>query len=186
VPRPIALLYAHPYPDRSRAGKALLESVRDLPDVDVRMLYELYPDFAIDVEAEQKALLQADIIVWQCPLYWYGLPPLLHLWIEKVLSHGWAYGSGGDSVRGKTSLWVTTTGAPVSAYRPGEMHGHPFEAFVYPVSQTARFCGMRWEPPLVIHGSHRISDTELRDAGGHYRHILQTLASRTEGNGTHG
>ena len=52
------------------------------------------------------------------------MPALLHLWIEKVLAHGWAYGAGGDAVRGKTTLWVATTGAPVSAYAPGEMHGH--------------------------------------------------------------
>ncbi|HEY3593028.1 MAG TPA: NAD(P)H-dependent oxidoreductase [Polyangiaceae bacterium] len=186
MPRPIALIYAHPYPDRSHAGKTLLAGVRDLPDVDVRQLYSLYPDFDIDVEVEQEALLRADIVVWQCPTYWYGLPALLHLWIEKVLAHGWAYGAGGDSVRGKTSQWVTTTGAPISAYRPGEMHGHPFEAFVYPVSQTARFCGMHWEPPLVIHGSHRISEAELDEATGRYRHLLQTLAVRGEGDGVHG
>jgi glutathione-regulated potassium-efflux system ancillary protein KefF len=188
VPRPIALIYAHPYPDRSRAGKTLLETVRDLPDVDVRSLYALYPDFAIDVEAEQRALVRAEIVVWQNPLYWYGLPALLHLWIEKVLAHGWAYGEGGDAVRGKTTLWVTTTGAPVSAYRPGEMHGHPFESFVYPVSQTAVFCGMRWEPPIVLHGSHRVSNAELRSAAAHYRRRLETLASRSEsdGGGVHG
>ncbi len=176
VPRPIALIYAHPYPDRSRAGRVLLDAVRNLPDVDVRPIYSMYPDFAIDVEAEQEAILLADIVVWQSPFYWYGLPALLHLWIEKVLAHGWAYG-GADRVRGKTAFWVTTTGAPASAYEPGAMDGHPFDAFAPPVSQTAIFCGMRWAPPFVVHGSHRIPESDLFAAGETYRDRLVTLAS---------
>jgi glutathione-regulated potassium-efflux system ancillary protein KefF len=177
VPRRAVLIYAHPYPDRSRANRALLAGVRDLPNVETRPLYDLYPDFAIDVDAERAALLRADIVVWQAPFYWYGLPALLHLWVEKVLAHGWAYGAGGTAVRGKTALWVATTGAPEAAYRPGQMHGHPFEAFVPAVSQTARFCGMRWSgPPLVLHGAHRVSEAELAEAAVRYRARLEALS----------
>jgi glutathione-regulated potassium-efflux system ancillary protein KefF len=173
VPRGV-LIYAHPYPDRSRANRVLLAAVRDLPDLEVRSLYDLYPDFAIDVEAEREALVRADVVVWQSPFYWYGMPALLHLWIEKVLGHGWAYGAGGTAVRGKTALWATTTGAAATAYQPGEMHGHPFAAFEPAVSQTARFCGMRWAgPTFVVHGAHRLSDDELGAAARQYRARLE-------------
>lgn len=177
VPRRIDLIYAHPYPDRSRANRAMLAGLRDLPDLEVRSLYDLYPDFAIDVEAEREALLRADIVVWQAPFYWYGLPALLHLWIEKVLAHGWAYGAGGTAVQGKTALWVTTTGGAASAFGPGQMHGHPFEAFIPAVSQTAVFCGMQWAgPPLVLHASHRVSDAEIAEHTVRYRIHLEALA----------
>jgi glutathione-regulated potassium-efflux system ancillary protein KefF len=173
VPRSIDLIYAHPYPDRSRANRAMLAGVRDLPGLEVRSLYDLYPDFSIDVEAEREALLRADILVWQAPFYWYGLPALWHLWVEKVLGNGWAYGAGGRAVQGKTALWVTTTGGVESAFRPGEMHGHPFEAFIPAVSQTAIFCGMHWEGPLVLHGSHRVSDAEIGAHTLRYRRRLE-------------
>jgi glutathione-regulated potassium-efflux system ancillary protein KefF len=175
VSRSVLIVYAHPYPDRSRAGRALLAGVRDMEGVSVRSLYDLYPDFAIDVELERRVLSEADVLVWQCPFYWYGMPSLLHLWIEKVLGHGWAYGPGGTAVVGKTVLWVTTTGAPVEGYRPGAMHGHPFDAFVPAVSQTAIFCGMKWLPPVVIHGAHRISEDELGAAVSRYRRALERL-----------
>jgi glutathione-regulated potassium-efflux system ancillary protein KefF len=177
VPRTINLVYAHPYPDRSRANRVMLASVRDMPGLEVRSLYDLYPDFAIDVEAEREALLRADVLVWQTPFYWYGLPSLMHLWIEKVLAHGWAYGAGGTAVRGKTALWATTTGGPPESYAPGEIHGHPFEAFVPAISQTARFCGMRWAgPPVTLHGAHRVSDDDLTAAAERYRARLDALA----------
>jgi glutathione-regulated potassium-efflux system ancillary protein KefF len=181
VPGVIELIYAHPYPDRSRANRALLAGVRDMPGLEVRSLYDLYPDFSVDVEAEREALVRADVVVWQCPFYWYGMPALLHHWIEKVLGHGWAYGAGGTAVRGKTAFWATTTGAPESAYGPGQVHGHPFEAFVPAISQTARFCGMRWAgPPLVVHAAHRVSDDELRAAAERYRLRLDGLANETD------
>ena len=50
------VILAHPYPDRSRANRALVRALDGLPGVAVRSLYDLYPDFAIDVEAEREAL----------------------------------------------------------------------------------------------------------------------------------
>jgi glutathione-regulated potassium-efflux system ancillary protein KefF len=174
--RPAVIIYSHPYPSRSRAGRALLEAVADLPGLEVRSLYALYPDFDIDVRAEQAALERSELVIWQGPLYWYGVPALLGAWFEKVLSNGWAYGENATALRGKSALWVTTTGAPASDYRPGGIHGHAFEAFVPPVSQTARFCGMNWiDPPVVLHGAHRISVDGLHEATRQYRQRLEAL-----------
>ena len=160
------ILYAHPYPDRSRANRALVESVRGLAHVTVRALYDLYPDFCIDVAAEQSALRAAERVVWQCPLYWYSVPALLSLWFEKVLTHGWAYGGGGDALRGKRALWVTTTGAPDSAYAPGQMHARPFADYVPPIEHHPRSSGVTWAPPLIHHAALRASDEHLGARAG--------------------
>lgn len=171
----LELVFAHPYPDRSRANRALLEAVRDLPRVRVRSLYELYPDFAIDVEAEQAALASAAVVVLQHPMYWYSVPGLMKHWFDKVLAHGWAYGEGGRALYGKTCLWVVTTGAEPSAFEESGMHGHPMASFVPPIYQTARFCGMGWEPPLILHGAHRLADDALRLRALEYRARLAAL-----------
>ena len=179
--RAVTLIYGHPYPARSQAGRVLLDGVRDLPGVEVRSLYDLYPDFDIDVQAEQAALLRADLIVWQCPFYWYGVPALVNLWFEKVLAHGWAYGEWADALSGKTVLWVPTTGGSPSNYSETGVHGHPFDAFVPAISQVARFCGMRWaEPPLVVHAAHRLTHEELRAKAHHYRKRIESLAGEAE------
>jgi glutathione-regulated potassium-efflux system ancillary protein KefF len=57
------------------------------------------------------------------------------------------------------------------------MHGHSFDTFVPPVSQTAIFCGMRWAPPFVVHAAHRIGNAELGEAAREYRRRLETLAA---------
>jgi len=169
----IALIFAHPYPDRSRANRLLLDQVHDLPDLEIRELYRLYPDFAIDVEAEQQALLRAKLIVWQGPMYWYSVPSLLKHWFEKVLTLGWAYGPEGNALHGIHCLWAMTTGAPVEAFDSTGFHAFSLEAFLPPVQQTAQFCGMKWLSPFVVHGAHRISHAELVDHGRAYRERLQ-------------
>lgn len=171
----VELIYAHPYPARSRANAVLLRAVRDVPGVNVRVLYELYPDFAIDVETEQQRLQRAAAVVWQHPVYWYSVPALLKLWFDKVLALGWAYGPGGTALHGKRCQWVATTGGDEPSYGERGMHNHPFASFVPPVEQTARFCGMRWEPPLIVHGAHRLSDQELHLAAARYRERIVAL-----------
>ncbi len=168
----IALIYAHPHPDRSVAGRALLDAVRDLPQLNLRSLYDLYPDFSIDVVAEREVLARSRLIVWQHPIYWYTAPSLLKLWFEAVLGRGWAYGRGGDALRGKDCLWVTTTGAPQDGYTNGGVHAHEFAAFDPVVRQTAQFCGMRWLKPLVMHGAGRGDRGELARVAAQYRALL--------------
>ena len=171
----VLVIYAHPYPDRSRANRRLLGAVRDLPGVEVRSLYDLYPDFDIDIDSEQQALLRAGTVVWHHPMYWYSVPGLLKHWFDKVLLRGWAYGEGGTALRGKRCQWVTTTGGNAQAFQPDGMHQHVFEAFVPVIQQTAQFCGMLWQPPLVVHGAHHIPDDELGQRASDYQSRLTEL-----------
>jgi len=62
------------------------------------------PDFNIDGATEQAALLGADRIVLQYPMYWLSCPPLLKKWLDDVLTFGWAYGSTGTALHGKELL----------------------------------------------------------------------------------
>jgi glutathione-regulated potassium-efflux system ancillary protein KefF len=168
----IAVVYAHPYPGRSVACRALVEAVKDMQGVAVRPIYSLYPDFDVDVAAEQAALDRAGLVVWLHPLYWYGVPGLMKHWLDVVLVKGWAYGEGGGALAGKDCLWVATTGGDARAYSPEGRHHHPLEAFVTPVEQTARYCGMHWLDPFIVHGAHEIGADALRTAGERLRERL--------------
>jgi glutathione-regulated potassium-efflux system ancillary protein KefF len=172
----IALIHAHPHPARSIGGRALLAAVRDLPGVSVRSLYDLYPDLSIDAATERAALEPARLVIWQHPLYWYGVPALLKLWFETVLTEGWAFGSR-RALAGKDCLWVTTTGGGADAFTPSGRHGHAFEAFVAPVAQTARFCGMNFLQPIVVYGARHLAPEELQRHADGYRALLGAYGS---------
>lgn len=157
----ILVIHAHPYASLSRAGKRLAAVAREAPGVVVHPLYERYPDFDIDIVAEQEALRAAQVLVWLHPVYWYGMPSLMKHWVDNVLARGFAYGKDGDALHGKHCLWTATTGGTDENYAPGGMHERPFADFVAPFEQTAKFCGMHWHPPLILHGAHTVPDAAL-------------------------
>ena len=45
----VLILFAHPALQKSRVNRRLVEAVRDLEGITFHDLYELYPDFHIDV-----------------------------------------------------------------------------------------------------------------------------------------
>ena len=129
--------------------------------VALRDLYALYPDYVIDVPAEQALLQQAELVVWLHPVHWYSMTPLMKLWLDEVLAFGWAYGPGGQALRGKDLWLAASTGGTEDAYRPDGHNRFFFDAFLHPYEQTAALCGMRWLPPLVLHGAHRVAPGAL-------------------------
>ena len=168
----ITLIYAHPYPSVSRANAALLRAIADVPDLHVRSLYDLYPDFDIDADAERNAIEGARLVVFMHPLYWYTTTALLKHWFDVVLIRGWAYGKDARGLRGRDCLWVVTAGGDADAFDEGGRHGHPFSTFTPVVEQTARYCGMNWLDPFVIEGAHLISDADLERAARQLRQRL--------------
>jgi len=158
----IVLLLAHPDLAHSRVHAALRAALaRDGERWQLRDLYALYPDYDIDVAAEQAALLRARLVVWLHPLHWYGMPPLLKLWLDEVFAYGWAYGPGGTQLAGKDLWLVVSTGGTEASYRPDGHNRFFVDAFWPPYEQTAQLAGMRFLPPLVLHGAHRATRAEI-------------------------
>jgi glutathione-regulated potassium-efflux system ancillary protein KefF len=150
------VLLAHPRPHLSRVNVPLAKAARALPGVEVRDLYDTYPDFYIDVAAEQASVERADIVVFLHPIQWYSMPSLLKEWVDTVLLPGWAYGEHGHALAGKTYWLVATTGSPGDAYGADGLHGRPLDDFLHAFRQTAQLCGMHWAEPLILHGAHHI------------------------------
>jgi glutathione-regulated potassium-efflux system ancillary protein KefF len=176
----ILVLAAHPHVEHSRVNVQMMRSAAAsglAERVQVRDLYALYPDYLIDVAAEQRALAAAQLVVWLQPLHWYGMTPLLKLWVDEVFAFGWAYGPGGRALAGKDLWLVASTGGNEASYRPQGTNRHFFDAFLPPYEQTAALCGMRFLPPLVLHGAHRVGDAEL---AAHAQVFSERLASYPE------
>ncbi|MBX2952814.1 MAG: NAD(P)H-dependent oxidoreductase [Leadbetterella sp.] len=64
------VILAHPNSDKSFANKTIIEELQksDL-ELEIRTIHDLYPDYKIDVKAEQEALLRHQTIVFQYPFY---------------------------------------------------------------------------------------------------------------------
>ncbi len=159
----ILVLAAHPDWRESRVNARLVAAARATPGVQVCDLYGVYADYDIDVAGEQARAAAARLIVLLHPIQWYSMPALQKLWLDEVLAYGWAYGPGGTALQGRDLWLVASTGGPESSYHPQSYNRYFFDAFLPPYEQTATLCGMRFLPPLVLHGARRASDESLRE-----------------------
>lgn len=171
----IAILFFHPLAHKSRVNRVLIDAVKDLEGVDIRDMYDLYPDFHIDIKAEQQVLLDNDLIIWQHPFYWYSSPSLLKEWIDLVLEHGFAYGKTGRALIGKQILTAITTGGRQEAYVQDGNHRFSIRQLLSPFEQTVHLCHMDYLPPFVVHGTHLLEEKDILKAGAEYRKVVTML-----------
>ena len=171
----ILVLFAHPRLNESQVNRVLMRKIVDLPRVVVHDLYEVYPDFYIDVKREQALLLRADLIVFQCPMYWYSSPSLLKEWQDVVLERGFARGASGTALRGKEFMMAISTGGPEEAFRQGGAHNFTTEELLRPIEQMARLCGMIYRPPFITHGAFSLDRDGIERAASAYRSLLENF-----------
>lgn len=172
----ILLLFAHPRLEKSRINLHLIKGADTIPGVTFRDLYEEYPDFDVDIKAEQALLLTHDIIILHHPFFWYNAPPLIKQWIDLVLAHGWAYGSAGRMLEGKYWMQIITSGGPESSYQSTGGNRFTIRDYLIPFEQTARTCRMTFLPPFAIQGTHRMTPEELEGHALRYRKLISGLA----------
>jgi putative NADPH-quinone reductase len=148
------IILGHPNIEQSLANKTIIKELEqsDL-EIEIRSLAQLYPDYKIDIKAEQEALLKHKNIVFQYPVYWYNMPAILKLWFDMVLEYQFAYGSKGDKLKGKNFIPSFTVGAPESEYHTlGEHHFRVYE-FCKNLEQTAYYTQMNYINPFYFHGT---------------------------------
>lgn len=171
----IAILVFHPVLYKSRINRILLESVEGINGVICRHMYDLYPDFQVDIKTEQEILLQNDIIVWHHPLYWYSSPSLLKEWMDLVLEHGFAYGKGGRALVGKKVMSAISSGGRRNTYGSEEGIKFSIRQLLAPFEQTVNLCRMQYLPPFVTHGTHLLTEEHIQKAAMDYKFVIERL-----------
>ncbi len=172
----VLVCFAHPAPRHSRVHVSLAEAARGVAGVTVHDLYDAYPELDIDIEAEQRRLLAHEVLVIQCPMYWYSVPPLVKQWFDLVLEHGWAYGRQGTALAGKRAALAISAGGRQQAYGPEGNNRYTFEEFLRPVEATMRLCRMTWCAPFIVAGTHAMTAGDIAEAAGRYAAWLADLA----------
>ncbi|MDJ0814467.1 MAG: NAD(P)H-dependent oxidoreductase [Woeseiaceae bacterium] len=163
----------HPYSQSNRPMSAIAAGLDGITFVD---LYSEYPRFDINADIEQRRLLDHDVILFQFPMFWYSTPSIIKEWQDLVLEHGFAYGSGGDKLAGKTMMLAITAAGPEDAYSTGGYQHYPIRDFLRPLEQTARLCDMRFAPPYVLYGSLKApTDGSLESHVDGYRRLLEAI-----------
>jgi NAD(P)H dehydrogenase (quinone) len=166
------------------SGRHNFTTVKD-PNYFKPQIEELYATesngFAEAIENEIEKIEWCDLMIWQFPLWWFGLPGILKGWVDRVLAMGRTY--GGDKLyangvfRGKKALLSLTTGGPAPAYVKGGFQGD-IDAILRPVQRgILQFVGFDVLAPQIVYGPVRMDDTQRKDLLAAYAERLKSIES---------
>lgn len=169
----VVIISGHPDLSRSVANRTILSEVAAaLPEVQIRKLDQLYPDYKVDVAAEQQALLDADVIVWQFPFSWYNLPALMKAWLDQVFLWGFAFGSD-TQLAGKKFIISFTTGSAAESYTKEGMMGHEIPDYFAHFESTANICALDLQE--IIYTPGMMSDNTEQKAKEHAARLISAI-----------
>ncbi|OLM03210.1 NAD(P)H oxidoreductase YRKL [Pseudonocardia sp. Ae406_Ps2] len=123
---------------------------------------------APEVAREQEKLCRADALVVQFPLWWYGMPAILKGWFDRVLVHGFAFGTDAATGRrlrfeqgrliGRRALVLTTLGDRPAAIGPRGMSGELHQLLFGLLHGTFAYTGMDVLPPWALPSADHVED----------------------------
>lgn len=124
--------------------------------------------FRTDILYQQDRVRNADLVVFQFPLWWYAVPAILKGWAERVLSNGFAYDDEhmfeNGLLKGKRTMLSLTTGATRAELAEDSHYTGTVEQFLQPfMGGVLTFCGMDVAEPFIAYAVSRMGEVERRD-----------------------
>ncbi len=171
----VLVILAHDDMKISRVNKRFVQELESCDNVEIRDLKALYPDYKIDIEAEQEAIKKADKVVFQFPMFWFNAPSILKEWMDKVYSLGFAFDVTKDGYQrreldGREFMLAVSMGGHEAAY-DGEYKS--VDECLTPYIYTAKFCGMRVvEPFYTYRAMQNLSDAKLEELAPLYKNAI--------------
>lgn len=134
--------------------------------------------FADDVQEEMNLLENADILILNFPLWWFGMPAILKGWVDRILAYGFAYGGKyglytDGKFKGKKAFLSITTGSPSSFYTEDGTHGRTLENILRNTNEgVLGLIGFDVLPPFIGYSVSRITEKERTDILEDYHSYL--------------
>lgn len=134
-----------------------------------------------DVQGEQEKMQWCDLMIFQFPMWWFGMLAILKGWVDRTFTRGFAYKSGRKYdwgiFKGKRAMICATTGTASSLYEPDGVDGDINHIF-WPIHNGIfHYAGFDVLPPFMAwmadNASHECRKTYLDQWAERLRHIEQ-------------
>ena len=165
------------------SGRSNFQTTKD-PDFLKLQLEELYATerngFSPALEAELQKLEWCDLMIWQFPLWWFGLPATLKGWVDRVFAMGRIYGGGRfyerGVLQGKRAFLSLTTGGPQDLFLQDGFHGD-IHGILKPIHRgMLQFVGFDVLAPHIVYGPARMSDEQRKGELERFGRRLRQIA----------
>lgn len=168
------------------SGRENFTTVKD-PDYYKQQIEEIFATemhgFSPEIEAEIEKVEWCELMIWQFPLWWFGLPAILKGWVDRVFAMGRTYGGvhfyDNGTFRGKQALLAFTTGGPKETYLKGGFNGD-INAILRPIQRgMLQFVGFEVLAPQIVYGPVHLTEEQRKEHLALYAERLRGIELET-------
>ena len=128
---------------------------------------------------EMEKVKRCDIMIWQFPLWWFGVPAILKGWIDRIFAAGFAYGGGkmyeSGKFSGKRAMLSTTTGAGKEAYQTNGFQGN-MNKILWPIHHgILEFTGFEVLDPHVVYNPKALNQVQIQEEFRQFERRLEKV-----------
>ncbi|KAM3876848.1 NAD(P)H dehydrogenase [quinone] 1 [Diretmus argenteus] len=107
-----------------------------------------------DIVAEQRKVEEAELIIFQFPLYWFSVPAIMKGWVDRVLAQGFAFSLeqmyDNGIFKDKKAMLSFSTGAMKTMFHPDGINGD-INVMLWPLQNgILHFCGFQVLAPQIF------------------------------------
>ncbi len=155
------VIFAHPYLEHSNSNIELYNFyVRD-QHFTLRDLYEEYAEFHIAAFRERKRLKNYDRLIFQFPIIWFGIPPLLKLWIDEVFDRSWLQEGVENPLENKEVYIVATTGGRERSFSEDGTYGYTVEELISSLVVSLKVFKANLKSITVVYQANKLTKKEI-------------------------
>lgn len=162
------IIMAHSNPNDSKINKRIKHTLENEEDIIYKDIKSLYQDYNFDVKKEQEALMNAQKIIFQFPLYWWTAPAILKQWMDDIYTYGFAYKYDDKGawkalkLQNKEFQMIVTIGGSEEDYKNMNVK---VKDCLSSYSITASALGMKELDPYLLYGvdTHKYTNEQLDD-----------------------
>lgn len=187
----VLIVYAHPSPGsfnaamlqvalrilRQAGHSILLSDLYAMKFNPVLGLKELQGDYS-EIQPEIDKVRQAELLLFQFPNWWYGMPAIMKGWVDRVFAFGFAYDDHhsfeSGLLRGKKAMLSMTVGARPDYYL--EAPQRDLMRVLEPIHYGYfAYCGMEVLPPFIAYAPGEMRESERQATLEAFGEQLQKL-----------
>lgn len=154
-------IFAHPYFEYSTTNIELIKAYSASDQLVFKDLYEEYPDFHIATFRERKRIVEYERLVFHFPLIWFGLPPLLRLWIDEVFDMSWKAEHDHPLIN-KDAIIIVTIGAAEKHYQKNGLYHTTIEELMKPLTLSLEVNGIEVREIISVFDADDLQSATLK------------------------
>ena len=94
-------------------------------------------------------------------MIWFGMPPLLKLWIDEVFDRNWLKEDAENPIKGKEVFFLITTGGKEKSFQKDGTYQYTIDEMISGLIVSLRVFGAEIKEMMIVYEAEKLSKKQI-------------------------